>query len=84
MAPKETMCEICGSQIKGNLRVSPQSCRRRHTDTERACGQCWEAHISTEVEEKAPNQIECMFCDSILTEAEILKLARRPTGERYV
>lgn len=82
MALKEIMCEICGTQARRYLRKSPSTCKVGHSDSERACEQCWEAHLSTEVEEKAPSKVECMFCNSVLPKSEIKYLARSGTFVR--
>jgi hypothetical protein len=82
MAPTTDHCKICASEPV-QLRISPQDHERAHGDDERACGQCWEAWLSLQVEEKKPEEIECLFCKSIISEADFAKLARKATGTRY-
>lgn len=75
-------CTICASK-RIQLRISPQDHESPHGDDERACGQCWEAWLSLKVEEKKPDLIECLFCKSIISEADFVKLARDATKRRY-
>jgi hypothetical protein len=75
-------CNICESDGV-TLRVSPKTHERKHSEQERACGQCWEAHLSLQVEEKnKSSEIECMFCTSEIGEADFKSLAREGTKYR--
>jgi hypothetical protein len=75
-------CSICMSEGV-TLRVSPKTHERKHGESERACGQCWEAHLSLQVEEKyKSSEIECMFCTSEISEADFMSLAREGTEYR--
>lgn len=75
-------CNICGSGV-GSLRISPQhNGKPKHSQDERACDQCWEAWLSLQVEENQPDQIECMFCNSLLEAEQIKSFARVGTWER--
>jgi hypothetical protein len=76
-------CTICASDLDTALRISPQDHERRHDDDERACGQCWEAYLSLKIEERRPDEIECMFCKSRMSEADIMSFARKATTIRY-
>lgn len=77
-------CKICASNLAGPLRLSPEGHERQHGNDERACDQCWEAWLSLQVEEKKPDEIQCMFCMSRITGTELASLARKATGIRYV
>ena len=75
-------CSICGSDDV-TLRVSPKNHERKHGESERACGQCWEAHLSLQVEERnKSSEIESMFCTSEISEANFKSLAREGTKYR--
>jgi len=75
-------CNICESDGV-TLRVSPKSHERKHGESERACEQCWEAHLSLQVEEKSKSdEIECMFRTSEISEADFKSLAREGTKYR--
>lgn len=75
-------CNICGSNVKV-LGISPQvHGHARGNLDERACGQCWEAWLSLQIEEKQLTDIQCMFCNSNMSFEEIKKLARAKTCER--
>lgn len=74
-------CNICNSDA-GSLRVSPQHGQQKHDEHERACDECWEAWISLQVEENKPDQIKCMFCNSVLDFEQLTKLARKGTVYR--
>ena len=83
-APKP--CPICAVEVTA-FSVSPTSCVGGHDANQRACSECWEAYLSTEIEEKPPEEIKCMFCpgkEGVLSKAELQKLARKGTLERYV
>jgi hypothetical protein len=84
MATNTKHCTICASDLKDFTKISPQDHERAHNDDERACGQCWEAWLSLQVEEKQPEEIECLFCKSIISEASFVKLARDATKRRYI
>ena len=71
-------CNVCGAEAN-SLRVSPKHGTHKHKEIERACDECWEIHISLQVEENKPDQIECMFCKSTLDFQQIGKLARKGT-----
>ena len=75
-------CNICDAKV-GSLRVSPAHCTRKHKESERACDECWEVHLSLPIEENRPDQIECMFCKATLDFQQIGKLARQGTVFRY-
>lgn len=81
---EKTHCSICRSDLDSALRLSPQDHEREHGELDRACGQCWEAWLSLQVEEKKPSEIECMFCTSHISEDDLLSLARVTTVTRYV
>jgi hypothetical protein len=76
-------CTICRSELDSALRISPQDHERKHGDDERACGQCWEAYLSLQIEEQRPDEIECLFCKSHMSEADIMGFARTATTVRY-
>lgn len=76
-------CDICGSDVK-QRRIPPQNHDHEHGDDERACGQCWEAYISLQVEEKKPDEIECMFCKHYLGYDEVKSFAMAATNYRCV
>ena len=84
MATATKHCTICASNVEKSTRLSPQDHERVHGDDERACGQCWEAWLSLQVEEKKPNGIECLFCKSLINEDDFVSLARDATVTRYV
>jgi hypothetical protein len=71
-------CNVCGTEAS-SLGVSPKHGTRKHKESERACDECWEIHVSLQVEENKPDQIECMFCKSTLDFQQIGKLARKGT-----
>ena len=71
-------CNTCASDVK-SLKISPVHGTHKHSESERACSECWEIYISLQVEENKPDQIECMFCKSTLDFQQIGKLARRRT-----
>lgn len=83
MAKNTKHCTICASDLDGHTKISPQDHERTHGDDERACGQCWEAWLSRQVEEKKLDEVECLFCKSIISEADFAKLARDATTRRY-
>jgi hypothetical protein len=70
MATNVKHCKICASDLRDFTKLSPQDHERAHGDDERACGQCWEAWLSLQVEEKKPDEIECLFCKSPISEAD--------------
>ena len=75
-------CNICESDGV-TPRVSPKNHERKHGEQERACGQCWEAHLSLQVEEKNnSSEIQCMFCTSEMSEADFMNLAQKGTKYR--
>jgi hypothetical protein len=76
-------CNICDGEVS-SLRVSPSHGTRKHSEDERACGECWEVYLSLQVEENKPDQIECMFCKSTLDFQQIKKLSYISTSERQV
>ncbi|KAK5701557.1 hypothetical protein LTR97_004372 [Elasticomyces elasticus] len=48
----ERCCPICGTK-DAKLKEPPEICHTNHDDpSERACGECWEAYLSREVERK--------------------------------
>jgi hypothetical protein len=51
-------------------------------DDQRACGECWEAYLSLQVEERLAENIECMFCTSLLPRSEIDRLSKEQTLAR--
>lgn len=63
---------------------SPHGCSRKHGPDERACSECWEAHLSLEVEIKQRDRIQCLFCTSGVGDKDFERLARVGTLERYV
>ncbi|TKA72696.1 hypothetical protein B0A55_06489 [Friedmanniomyces simplex] len=76
-------CTVCAT-TNPVLKTSPASCHSYHkTNEERACGECWEAYLSMAVEEVGAEEIECMFCTNPMPEAEVKRLSRVQTGERY-
>lgn len=79
MHPKE--CAICASDVK-KLKITPDTCNRQHTKEERACSECWEAHLSHEVENRYAELVQCLFCDSILPAQKVQYLAHKDTYER--
>jgi hypothetical protein len=75
-------CNICASDGV-TLRVSPKNHEPKHGEQERACGQCWEAYLSLQVEEKnESSEIECMFCKSEMSESDFQSLAQKGTKVR--
>ncbi|KAI7083829.1 hypothetical protein KC356_g7254 [Hortaea werneckii] len=83
------VCQICYGEVS-QLRNSPDECRDRegrpieHSKKgQRACGECWEVHLSNEVEEKPTENIECLFCYTKLSEAQIKRFAWMGTYRRY-
>ena len=76
-------CTICAAEVAA-FESSPASCHNSHDhDSQRACGECWEAYLSMAVEEHQAEDITCMFCSSLLPEKEVKRLAKDQTGERY-
>ena len=75
-------CNTCASDVK-SLKISPVHGTHRHSESERACSECWEVYLSLQVEENKPDQIECMFCRSTLDTGQIRKLAYKKTSSRY-
>lgn len=75
-------CKICASELRSALRVSPQSDEHVHDATDRACGECWEAWLSLQVEEKRPSEIQRMFCEAKMDAEDIRKFGRRATAYR--
>ncbi|KAI7252316.1 hypothetical protein KC343_g6562 [Hortaea werneckii] len=82
-------CQICYGEVD-KLRVSPTKCKDREGRSiehkkkcERACGECWEVHLSNEVEEKPAEEIECLFCYTKLSEDQVKSLAWAGTYRRY-
>lgn len=84
--PKQKkICPICASEV-ASLRVSPTTCSGGHKEDERACGECWEAYLSKQVEDRAPGDIRCMFKhegEHKLDKEQVMDLARKGTMERY-
>lgn len=75
-------CNTCTSDGV-TLRVSPKNHEPKHSEQKRACGQCWEAYLSLQVEEKnKSSEIECMFCKSGMGEADFQSLAQKGTKVR--
>ncbi|KAI6818164.1 hypothetical protein KC352_g224 [Hortaea werneckii] len=78
--------KICYGEVS-QLRNSPDKCRDREgrpiEHSKRACGECWEVHLSNEVEEKPTENIECLFCYTKLSEAQIKRFAWAGTYRRY-
>jgi len=74
-------CNTCASDVKG-LKTSPVHGARKHSESERACEECWEIYLSLQVEENKPDQIECMFCKTTLDFEQIATLARQGTAFR--
>jgi hypothetical protein len=75
-------CSICESDGVA-LRASPKNHERKHDGHETACGQCWEAHLSLQVEEKnRSSEIKCMFCTSKMSADDFKSLAREGTKRR--
>lgn len=83
MATDTKHCTICASDLDGFTKISPRDHKEVHSDDGRACGQCWEAWLSLQVEEKNPEEIECLFCKSPMSETDFMSLARKATGIRY-
>ncbi|GAB1744423.1 hypothetical protein NU219Hw_g1701t1 [Hortaea werneckii] len=82
-------CQVCYGEFS-QLRHSPAECTDREgrlvdhkKKGERACQECWEVHLSNEVEEKAAEEIECLFCHSKISEGEVKSLAWAGTYRRY-
>ncbi|KAI7337986.1 hypothetical protein KC315_g1978 [Hortaea werneckii] len=82
-------CQICYGEVN-QLRVSPDKCTDRkgrpidhRKKGERACQECWEVHLSNEVEEKPAEEVECLFCYSKMSEDQVKSLARAGTYRRY-
>ena len=72
-------CPVCDGEW-ASFPKPPITCDGVHSDEERACKECWEAHLSFQVEERDPRRIECMFCTSIInSRAEVKRLARKGT-----
>ncbi|KAK5735470.1 hypothetical protein LTR17_008168 [Elasticomyces elasticus] len=89
----ERCCPICSTK-DAKLKEPPEICHTSHENpSERACCECWEAYLSTEVERKrSPDEIshkhklddvQCIFCTTLLPEDQLKPLARSSTGERY-
>lgn len=77
-------CNICALNVS-SLKVSPKGHESKHkSDDERACGECWEAWLSQQVEERHPHEIECLFCKATISIDELARLARDGTAYRYV
>lgn len=77
-------CPICSADVTSFM-YSPETCADRHRPDQRACSECWEAYLSTAVEDKDPSEIDCMFIHggpSILSEDDLGRLARAGTLER--
>lgn len=91
-------CRICASQVSGfkTSPTEPGHTEKRrnrdgttiavevrqHGDDHRACGECWEAHISLQVQERHAADIQCMFCPKVLNAIEIKHLSRVDTKDR--
>ena len=82
---QKKICPICAAEVS-SFKVSPSTCSGGHSEDERACGECWEAYLSKEVEDKALGDIRCMFHHQgkhTLDKEQVKKLARKGTMERY-
>lgn len=96
-SPGNKTCRICASQVSGfkasptepghtekkrnrDGRISAVEVRQ-HGDDHRACGECWEAHLSLQVQEKHAAEVQCMFCPKVLTASEIGDLSRKDSRE---
>ena len=76
------ICLICESDVSSVK--SPTTCSGKHVAEQCACTECWEAHLNTEVEEKDPYKVECMFCSSVIYRLDLKRLARKGTLNRYM
>ena len=74
-------CFVCYSWVK-QLRYPPKTCKAPHSDTQRACRECWEAYNSLQVEEKRAEDIECMLCSDKLPAAMLKSYSRPQTSIR--
>lgn len=81
-------CQICYGEVN-QLRVSPDKCTDRkgrpidhRKKGERACQECWEVHLSNEVEDKRADQIECLFCYTKMSEDQVKSFAWADTYRR--
>lgn len=82
MASKDkAFCTICASQVS-SLRISPKGHERAHGEDERACDECWEAWLSMQVEENRPEDIQCIFCNSIIDFEQLASYAWKGTHNR--
>jgi hypothetical protein len=63
--------------------VTPKTCAKPHSEQQRACKECWEAHLSTEIDAKHPSEIKCMFCKSNVIRVDVKRLARPTTFRMY-
>ncbi|EMC91647.1 hypothetical protein BAUCODRAFT_27922 [Baudoinia panamericana UAMH 10762] len=72
---------VCGDAVP--LETCPYECATQHTSTGRACGECWELHISTQVKEKPGRAISCMLCPSLMSDKSLKRLARVTTRAMY-
>jgi hypothetical protein len=76
-------CNTCASDER-SLKKSPTHGTRKHSESERACEECWEVYISLQVEENKPDAIECMFCKSTLDKDQVKQLSYAGTSRRQV
>ena len=81
-------CQICYGEVN-QLRVSPDKCTDRkgrpidnRKKGERACQERWEVHLSTEVEEKPAEEVECLFCYTKMSEDQVKSFAWADTYRR--
>lgn len=77
-------CPICTSEVQ-SFPLSPESCGAGHEATsfgERACGECWEAHLGLQIQESPFGMVTCLFCGGFINEADLERLARKGTYER--
>ncbi|KAI6796710.1 hypothetical protein KC332_g9843 [Hortaea werneckii] len=82
-------CQICYGEVS-QLRDSPLKCTDREgrpiehrKKSQRACQECWEVHLSNEVEEKPAENIECLFCHTKMSEDQVKSFAWAATYRRY-
>ena len=77
------ICSVCSEDRP--LRLFPTDHGRKHAESKRACQRCWEAWLSSEVEERTLDSIRCLDneCQAKMSRGAIKRLAFADTLRRY-